>query len=114
MSLMETPLEGVGYYHSLRIVPEESNAPDFGVDSEVFAWQDEANCRDADQELFFPEKGAANKKARALCAACSVIEICQDYAINEPEIDGIWGGMTPRERKSVRKERRKQQERKAS
>ncbi len=69
------------------------------------AWQDYANCRGADADLFFPERGASTRKAKAICAECQVQAECLDFAIEIGEKFGIWGGMSERERRRVRRER---------
>lgn len=69
------------------------------------AWQDYANCRGADADLFFPERGASTRKAKAICAECEVKAECLDYAIDIGEKFGIWGGMSERERRKVRRDR---------
>ena len=69
------------------------------------AWQDYANCRGADADLFFPERGASTRKAKAICNACDVKHECLDFAISQGEKFGIWGGMSERERRRVRRQR---------
>jgi WhiB family redox-sensing transcriptional regulator len=69
------------------------------------AWQDYANCRGADADLFFPERGASTRKAKAICNACEVKDDCLDFAIVNGEKFGIWGGMSERERRRVRRAR---------
>ena len=69
------------------------------------AWQDYANCRGADADLFFPERGASTRKAKAICNACDVKAECLDFAIVQGEKFGIWGGMSERERRRVRRQR---------
>ncbi|MDP3983918.1 MAG: WhiB family transcriptional regulator [Acidimicrobiia bacterium] len=69
------------------------------------AWQDYANCRGADADLFFPERGASTRKAKAICNACDVKDQCLDYAIVNGEKFGIWGAMSERERRRVRRAR---------
>jgi WhiB family transcriptional regulator, redox-sensing transcriptional regulator len=69
------------------------------------SWQDYANCRGADADLFFPERGASTRKAKAICAACEVRAECLDYAVDMGEKFGIWGGLSERERRRVRRER---------
>jgi WhiB family redox-sensing transcriptional regulator len=69
------------------------------------AWQDYANCRGADADLFFPERGASTRRAKAICGACEVRVQCLEYAIVNGEKFGIWGGMSERERRRVRRER---------
>lgn len=69
------------------------------------SWQDYANCRGADADLFFPERGASTRKAKAICTACEVKDECLDFAIVNGEKFGIWGGMSERERRRVRRAR---------
>ena len=69
------------------------------------SWQDYANCRGADADLFFPERGASTRKAKAICNACEVREERLDFAITNGEKFGIWGGMSERERRRVRRQR---------
>ncbi len=69
------------------------------------SWQDYANCRGADADLFFPERGASTRKAKAICTACEVRSDCLDFALRAGEKFGIWGGMSERERRRVRRER---------
>jgi len=69
------------------------------------SWQDYANCRGADADLFFPERGASTRKAKAICAQCEVRVDCLDFAIRNGEKFGIWGGMSERERRRVRRAR---------
>jgi WhiB family redox-sensing transcriptional regulator len=68
-------------------------------------WQDYANCRGADADLFFPERGASTRRAKSICGACEVRIDCLEYAIVNGEKFGIWGGMSERERRRVRRER---------
>lgn len=69
------------------------------------SWQDYSNCRGADADLFFPERGASTRKAKAICGACEVKMECLEFAITQGEKFGIWGGMSERERRRIRKER---------
>ncbi len=69
------------------------------------SWQDLANCRGADPDLFFPERGASTRTAKSICRECSVRVECLEFAIAGSEKFGIWGGMSERERRRVRRER---------
>ncbi len=69
------------------------------------AWQDFANCRGADPDLFFPERGASTRVAKTICRECSVQAECLEFAIVSSEKFGIWGGMSERERRKIRKQR---------
>jgi WhiB family redox-sensing transcriptional regulator len=73
--------------------------------SEELAWQDLANCRGADPDLFFPERGASTRTAKQICRECSVQGECLEFAIVSSEKFGIWGGMSERERRKIRRQR---------
>ncbi len=70
-------------------------------------WQADARCADEsiDPEIFFPERGGSSKAARAVCAECTVRDRCLEYALNNKEQFGIWGGTSERERRKIRRER---------
>lgn len=74
----------------------------FDVD---LSWQDLANCRGANADLFFPERGASTRTAKSICRACAVQEACLEFAITNGEKFGIWGGLSERERRKIRRER---------
>jgi WhiB family redox-sensing transcriptional regulator len=78
------------------------------------AWQDHANCKGANADLFFPERGASTRAAKAICRECLVREDCLEFAITAGEKFGIWGGMSERERRRVRRERQIAARRRAS
>ena len=73
-----------------------------GEDGEL-AWQAEALCAQTDPEAFFPEKGGSTREAKAVCQACQVREDCLEYALANDERFGIWGGMSERERRRLRR-----------
>ncbi|MET7775367.1 WhiB family transcriptional regulator [Streptomyces mirabilis] len=41
--------------------------------------------------------------ARLLCGGCSHLEACRSYAMEHPELVGVWGATTMRERQAVRR-----------
>ncbi|GAA1808010.1 WhiB family transcriptional regulator [Nesterenkonia flava] len=67
------------------------------------AWQVDALCAQTDPEAFFPEKGGSTRDAKKVCAACNVKQECLDYALANDEKFGIWGGLSERERRKLRK-----------
>jgi WhiB family transcriptional regulator, redox-sensing transcriptional regulator len=69
------------------------------------SWQAQANCMGVDPDLFFPERGASTKEAKEVCRGCVVREECLEYALANSEKFGIWGGMSERERRRVRRAR---------
>ena len=74
------------------------------------AWQSRANCMGVDPELFFPERGSSTREAKEVCRGCVVLEDCLEYALANSEKFGIWGGMSERERRRVRRMRQLQQQ----
>ena len=72
---------------------------------EIRGWQDYANCLGVDPDLFFPERGASTREAKAVCRACVVREECLEYALVNGEKFGIWGGLSERERRRLRRQR---------
>jgi WhiB family redox-sensing transcriptional regulator len=69
------------------------------------AWLSRANCMGVDPELFFPERGSSTREAKEVCRGCVVRQDCLDFAIANGEKFGIWGGMSERERRRVRRSR---------
>ncbi|WP_456868684.1 WhiB family transcriptional regulator [Geodermatophilus sp. SYSU D00766] len=70
------------------------------------AWRLDALCAETDPEAFFPEKGGSTREAKRVCAGCSVRTECLEFALANDERFGIWGGLSERERRRVRLERR--------
>jgi WhiB family redox-sensing transcriptional regulator len=58
-----------------------------------------------DPDLFFPERGASTREAKAVCRGCEVRDECLEYALDQGEKFGIWGGLSERERRRVRRQR---------
>ncbi len=73
--------------------------------SDVPDWQGRANCMGVDPELFFPERGASTREAKEVCRGCVVQEDCLEYALANGEKFGIWGGLSERERRRIRRQR---------
>lgn len=72
-------------------------------DDEARVWMLEARCLDADPEAFFPEKGGSTREAKRICAICPVQQECLSYALDNDERFGIWGGMSERERRRLKR-----------
>ena len=68
-------------------------------------WQERANCLGVDPDLFFPERGASTREAKAVCGSCEVRPECLEYALDHAEKFGIWGGLSERERRRLRRQR---------
>ena len=66
-------------------------------------WQERALCAETDPEAFFPEKGGSTREAKKICASCDVRSECLDYALAHDERFGIWGGLSERERRRLKR-----------
>ena len=99
----------------LSLVPSFDGHPDAGLRSESLAglltagdesWRLDGLCAETDPEAFFPEKGGSTRDAKRVCASCPVRQECLEYALGNDERFGIWGGLSERERRRVRLQRR--------
>jgi WhiB family transcriptional regulator, redox-sensing transcriptional regulator len=72
-------------------------------EAEELSWQDRALCAQTDPEAFFPEKGGSTREAKKVCLTCEVRSECLEYALQHDERFGIWGGMSERERRRLKK-----------
>ena len=68
------------------------------------AWQERALCAQTDPEAFFPGKGGSTREAKRVCMSCEVRAECLEYALAKDERFGIWGGLSERERRRVKKQ----------
>ena len=76
-------------------------------------WQIKAACRGPESRVFFPptwperreEREARESRAKAICDACAGRVACLEYALTNGEKFGIWGGMSERERRRLRRAR---------
>lgn len=72
-------------------------------------WQSRAACRGPQARVFFPppqferkdEKIDRERRAKAICSACTVTEDCLDYALRIREQHGVWGGLSESERRAL-------------
>jgi WhiB family redox-sensing transcriptional regulator len=78
--------------------------PDYlGAEDNPLAWQTDSLCAQTDPEAFFPEKGGSTRDAKKICGSCEVRSRCLEYALENDERFGIWGGLSERERRKLRK-----------
>jgi WhiB family redox-sensing transcriptional regulator len=72
------------------------------------AWVDDwtivAGCRGMDPDELFVQ-GAAQNRAKVVCATCPVRTECLADALDNRVEYGVWGGMTERERRALLRKR---------
>jgi len=69
-------------------------------------WRERAACLREDPDLFFPVGNggltpARIDEAKAVCGRCPVVEQCLELALKSGQADGVWGGTTESERRSM-------------
>ena len=67
------------------------------------AWFGQALCTGTDPETFFPDRGKSTQEATAVCLSCPVRRECLEFAVANNETHGIWGGLSVRERRPLRR-----------
>jgi WhiB family transcriptional regulator, redox-sensing transcriptional regulator len=67
------------------------------------AWVQQGLCKSADPDELFV-RGAAQRKAAAICRHCPVMQECAADALDNQVEYGVWGGMTERQRRALLKE----------
>jgi WhiB family redox-sensing transcriptional regulator len=83
-----------GVRRPVEIEPEDDGA---------LSWQSDALCAQTDPEAFFPEKGGSTRDAKRICTSCDVRAQCLEYALQNDERFGIWGGLSERERRKLKR-----------
>jgi len=69
------------------------------------AWRANAACKDIDTNVFFIGPGKSPDAALAVCNRCEVKDECLQYALDNEEGFGIWGGLNADQRKRLRSRR---------
>ncbi|MDN5791377.1 MAG: WhiB family transcriptional regulator [Micrococcales bacterium] len=87
--------------HELSLIT--SDTPDTAVALGGLSWQDHSLCAQTDPEAFFPEKGGSTRDAKKVCVECPVRQECLEYALANDERFGIWGGLSERERRRLKR-----------
>jgi len=68
------------------------------------AWMQQGLCRGM-TAVFFSTAPSNLERARAICAGCPVREECLQYALGDAELEGVWAGLTAKERRAMRRGR---------
>ncbi|WP_419933202.1 WhiB family transcriptional regulator [Candidatus Poriferisodalis sp.] len=69
------------------------------------AWRERAACKDVDTNIFFIGPGKSPDTALAVCNRCEVKDECLQFALDNEEDFGIWGGLCADQRKKLRQAR---------
>jgi WhiB family transcriptional regulator, redox-sensing transcriptional regulator len=102
---MESPVQSQPAVRELLAIAAVRTDADLAGEEGERRWQERANCLGVDPDLFFPERGASTREAKAVCGSCEVRAECLEYALDHAEKFGIWGGLSERERRRLRRQR---------
>ena len=72
------------------------------------SWRRWSACQGLDPSIFFPVSDEESDEARAVCEACIVRDDCLEFALENREHEGVWGGATERERRRIIRRRRRE------
>jgi hypothetical protein len=62
-----------------------------------------AACRGIGSGAFIVERARASAAAKTVCSVCPVRRECLAFALEDPQLQGVWGGTTARERAAMRR-----------
>ena len=85
--------------HELQLI----TGGELADESTELSWQERSLCAQTDPEAFVPEKGGSTREAKKVCVGCEVRQECLEYALEHDERFGIWGGLSERERRKLKK-----------
>ena len=57
----------------------------------------------ADPAAGVPETGGSRREAKKACTGCEARAECLEYALEHDERFGIWGGLSERERRKLKR-----------
>lgn len=80
--------------HFDTIIPPRTPVP---------AWQAQALCAQTGADFFFPEPGSSVREAKRICGMCEMRAACLEYALDNDERFGVWGGLSEKERLELRR-----------
>ena len=71
------------------------------------SWRSKGACCGLDAEIFYPDNDDHADFAKSVCEECEVRIACLNYALDNREQQGVWGGATARERRRLLRIRRR-------
>lgn len=69
----------------------------------VPVWHAQALCAQTGADFFFPEPGSSVREAKRICGMCEMRSACLEYALDNDERFGVWGGLSEKERLELRR-----------
>ena len=72
---------------------------EYGDNFRKTEWMDQAECKGEDTRIFFD--GSHLREVREMCGRCAVSAACLQYALEGHINEGVYGGFTKNERRSM-------------
>jgi WhiB family redox-sensing transcriptional regulator len=73
----------------------------------MYKFTESANCESIDTNMFFPEEDSKSYTHKEylikVCGNCKAKAECLEYAVNDYEILGWWGGTSEKQREVLRR-----------
>jgi WhiB family redox-sensing transcriptional regulator len=96
-----------------REVSMRTATPSLALSNAPKGWMRDGACQGLDPDIFYPDKEADENSpdlqaAKAVCYQCNVLNECLGYALDTRQKDGVWGGLTERERRVLIRRRQRQ------
>jgi WhiB family transcriptional regulator, redox-sensing transcriptional regulator len=72
-------------------------------------WREAGACKGLEPEIFYPDPDDDTEAevAKEVCSRCFVQTACLEFALAAREKEGVWGGLTERERRRITRQRRR-------
>lgn len=75
----------------------------FGITHEQEPAPEILPCTRVDPDLFYSDDTNGIARAKALCQDCPHRTDCLEQALESDDYNGIWGGLTPKERRGLKR-----------
>ena len=88
----------------IELLPNNNNRRDYLMKGpQISEFVGKAACKGMEVNLFFPSTGVISRAVAVVCSNCEVKVQCEEFAVNNDNIQGIWGGTNEADRRRKRK-----------
>ena len=86
-----------------RLTGPSTTIDEVASEAAVESWMRSGRCAGLDPATFFPSDGVGVVHAIQICLTCVVQERCLEYALENRISIGVWGGVSERGRRRLRR-----------
>ena len=92
------------YQRQRAAIPWSRPQTDIWSGGQATTWMSDGACTQVGGDVWFADPGHNDlvRAAKRVCATCPVQEACRDYALAEPDLMGVWGGLSKAQRQRWR------------